>query len=100
MATPAAHSFPIAVAFAALAAVIGSPGLPLPSSAGDEAAARRSPRLVILYVTCSLNRRFLAPYNDAVDFTLQLAKFASHRQDGSQGTRFAAKSHVIDFGTF
>ncbi len=36
MATPAAHSFPIAVPFAALTAVIGSAGLPLPSSAGDE----------------------------------------------------------------
>jgi arylsulfatase A-like enzyme len=41
------------------------------------------PRLVVLYVPCTVNRLFLSPYDDAVEFTPNFARFAS------EGTVFA-----------
>jgi arylsulfatase A-like enzyme len=37
----------------------------------------RSPRLVVLYATCSLNKDFLAPYSPSVRYTPHIARFAA-----------------------
>jgi arylsulfatase A-like enzyme len=57
-----------------------------------------SPRLVLLYATCSLNRDYLSPYDEHVFFTPNLGRFAreaavfrSHQNEaGLSGTDFAA----------
>ncbi len=41
-----------------------------------DAGAPRSPRLVLLYATCTLNKDFLSPYDENVRFTPHLKAFA------------------------
>jgi len=40
-------------------------------------AQRKQPRLVLLYATCTVNSDYLEPYNSEVDYTPNLADFAS-----------------------
>lgn len=57
-----------------------------------------APRLVVLFATCTLNRSFLGPYNDAVAYTPHLDAFAAeatvfqhHRTEaGMSGIAFAS----------
>jgi len=57
-----------------------------------------SPRLVILYVTCTVNNNYLSPYNNEVTFTPNLERFSreaavflSHQtESGISGTSFAS----------
>ena len=51
-------------------------GLALCGSAGAADGSPGPPRLVVLYVACTLNTRYLEPYNAAVDFTPNLAALA------------------------
>lgn len=56
------------------------------------------PRLVLLYATCTLNKRFLAPYDPSVAYTPNLARFAAgarvferhQTESGQSGTAFAS----------
>jgi arylsulfatase A-like enzyme len=56
------------------------------------------PRLVVLYATCTLNKDFLSPYNAAVTYTPNLARFAEegvvlerHQTEaGQSGPAFAS----------
>jgi len=57
---------PYAVACGLLAGCAAEPAPPEPIP---------TPRLVLLYATCSLNRDFIEPYNEAVSFTPELAAF-------------------------
>jgi arylsulfatase A-like enzyme len=58
----------------------------------------RQPRLVVLYATCSLNRKFLEPYNPAASYTPALARFARESlvfrrhqtESGQSGTAYAS----------
>lgn len=60
--------------------------------------APAGPRLVLVYATCTLNRHFLAPYNDAVTYTPALQRFArdaalftAHQtEEGQSGIAFAS----------
>ena len=47
---------------------------------GDRPPKASSPRLVVLYVTCSLNKDYLSPYNPEVRYTPNLDKFAREGQ--------------------
>jgi arylsulfatase A-like enzyme len=57
-----------------------------------------SPRLVILYATCSVNKDFLAPYDEGVQYTPFLREFAKQSlvfprhqtESGQSGTAFAS----------
>jgi len=61
-------------------------------------ANRSQPRLVLLYMTCTLNKSFLSPYNPKVQFTPNLENFGSesvvfgkHRTEaGLSGVAFAS----------
>lgn len=55
------------LALLALLAACGAPAAPPPPA----------PRLVVLYVNCTLNKSFLAPYEPAVRYTPNLAAFAA-----------------------
>jgi len=65
---------------------------------GVACEAASPPRLIILYATCTVNRDFLAPYNDGVEFTPNLDRFAgeaavfsNHRTEtGISGPSFAS----------
>ncbi len=48
------------------------------------------PRLVVLYAACTVNKSYLSPYDDDVDFTPAFAKFAS------EGVTF--ERHVTEAG--
>ncbi|MCP4659046.1 MAG: sulfatase-like hydrolase/transferase [bacterium] len=60
--------------------------------------ALRSPRLVLLYATCTLNKDYLSPYNPAVTSTPHLERFRRdalvfrrhHSEAGQTGTAFAS----------
>jgi arylsulfatase A-like enzyme len=62
------------------------------------AAPPDSPRLVVLYATCSLNKDFLSPYDSDVTFTPAFEEFASQAivfrrhqtESGQSGTAFAS----------
>ncbi len=62
------------------------------------AQPHRTPRLVLLYATCSLNRQYLSAHNDAVFFTPNLGRFAQEAavfrahatETGLSGTDFAS----------
>ncbi len=92
-----------------LIAVWGFVGVVLQTwSCGDQALRRPcgdralssplSPRLVLLYATCSLNKDFLSPYNSAVTFTPHLEEFSRkavvfrrhQTESGQSGTAFAS----------
>lgn len=51
-------------------------GLALAGSARGADGPPGPPRLVVLYVACTLNTRYLEPYNAAVDYTPNLAALA------------------------
>jgi len=65
------------------------------TSGGD---APEQPRLVILYATCTVNRDYLAPYNDAVVYTPNLQQFAAesvvftnhYTESGQSGPAYAS----------
>jgi hypothetical protein len=56
------------------------------------------PRLIVLYATCTVNKDFLAPYSDGIDFTPNFARFGheaavftSHQTEaGISGPAFAS----------
>ena len=82
-----------------MAAVMVAGALALSSAACTKrTSARRGPRLVLLYATCSLNKDFLAPYSSSVRYTPHLAQFARqgrvflrHQTEaGMSGPDFAA----------
>ena len=64
----------------------------------SRAPRRTEPRLVLLYVTCTVNRSHLAPYNPAVAYTPRLAGFAQQArvfmrhqtEEGMSGPSFAS----------
>jgi arylsulfatase A-like enzyme len=64
----------------------------------DVTEARKPPRLVLLYSTCTVNRNYLSPYDPSVSYTPQLARLASvatvfphHRTEAAQsGIAFAS----------
>jgi hypothetical protein len=43
---------------------------------GVACEAAPPPRLIVLYATCTVNKDFLAPYGDGVEFTPNLGRFA------------------------
>jgi len=57
-----------------------------------------TPRLILLYVTCTLNKDYLSPYNDKIVFTPHIdrfsreaAVFSNHQvESGLSGTSFAS----------
>jgi arylsulfatase A-like enzyme len=61
-------------------------------------AAADQPRLVILYATCTVNRDYLAPYNDEVAYTPHLRQFADesvvfanhYTESGQSGPAYAS----------
>ncbi len=71
----------------------GSPQRGTPSPGGAQA-----PRLVILYATCTLNKDYLSPYNQAVTYTPNLDVYARHStvftrhvtETGQSGPAFAS----------
>jgi len=66
-----------------------------------------TPRLVVLYATCSLNKDFLSPYNAEIRFTPHLDKikdrslvFLRHQTEaGQSGPSFASITTVWTFQT-
>lgn len=70
-----------------------------------------SPRLVVLYATCSLNRSFVEPYNSDVSFTPGLAAFGRdavvfdrhHTEAGKSSVAFSSiytASHAYTHGVY
>ena len=57
-----------------------------------------TPRLILIYATCSLNKNYISPYNSAVDYTPNLGAFAArarvferhHTEAGESGIAFAS----------
>ena len=57
-----------------------------------------TPRLVLLYATCSLNKDFLSPYNPSITYTPSLDRFKDHAlvfnkhhtETGQSGVAFAS----------
>jgi arylsulfatase A-like enzyme len=68
----------------------------LSACAGERRPAR--PRLVLVYATCSLNKDYIAPYDEGVTTTPNLARFARgamvferhHSEAGASGIAFAS----------
>lgn len=80
-------------------ALLSSSSCSTPTSPASPAlAVPTSPRLVLLYATCTLNKKYLSPYNPAVSFTPALEAFSreaqvftKHRTEaGLSGVAFAA----------
>lgn len=65
---------------------------------GEGPGPERSPRLVLLYATCSLSKGFLSPYDPAVRYTPALERFGREAvvfdrhqtESGQSGTAFAS----------
>ena len=65
---------------------------------GKGAGTGDEPRLVLLYMNCTLNRSYLQPYDAEVTFTPNIARFASegvvfenhHSETGVSGPCFAS----------
>jgi arylsulfatase A-like enzyme len=82
----------------ALLPVLAGCAIGLTACAAPKGEAPEQPRLVILYATCTVNRDYLAPYNDAVAFTPNLQQFAAesvvftthHTESGQSGTAYAS----------
>jgi len=53
-----------------------------------------TPRLILLYATCSLNRDFIEPYNEAVSFTPELSAFGRESVIFERHNTEAGKSAV------
>lgn len=81
------------------------------AACSEPSRAPVSPRLVILYATCSLSRSHLAPYSGGVRYTPALERFATesvtferHRtESGQSGTAFAALfsgTHAGEHGVY
>lgn len=74
------------------------PGAPGCRADAPAPAAARAPRLVLVYVPCTVNRGFLSPYEASVDFTPRLARFARDArvfsrhvsEAGHSGTAYAS----------
>lgn len=71
---------------------------PAPASAKAAPVGPVTPRLVVVYATCSLNKSYLAPYDASIDYTPNLAGFAKdattfehHYAEAAQsGTAYAS----------
>ncbi len=80
------------------AAGLGALAVALGLGSCREPAAPRSPRLVLLYATCTLNKDYLSPYNPEVTSTPHLERFRRealvfrrHQSEAGQtGTAFAS----------
>jgi arylsulfatase A-like enzyme len=74
------------------------PVLVLISACGGSGADRLSPRLVVLYATCTMNRSYLGAYDDSVTTTPNLDAFAENgvvfrrhqSESGQSGISFAS----------
>jgi arylsulfatase A-like enzyme len=70
----------------------------LPTAGCDSAPALRQPQLVLVFAPCSVARRYLSPYEPAVDFTPNLERlsragvvFRRHMSEaGQSGTAYAS----------
>ncbi len=70
----------------------------LASGCGDAGPERAQPRLVLLYATCTMNKGYLSPYDEAVTFTPNLDAFAQESvvfrrhesESGQSGISFAS----------
>jgi len=56
--------------------------------------ATPDPRLVVLYVPCTVNRLFLSPYDDAVEFTPNFERFAAEGSVFSKHQSEAGQSAI------